>query len=224
MKKKIILLTMSFALLFLLTACSSTDIVGNQSIKSFDAVLKAIPNNIASDEKNGSWALTSPDGTERFLWSKDFSQGTSRDVMLELNAKPFIDAGLDTSKLPTGMFVNDKIMVGTNLGDEKITYNGEATPLDSYKKIVELKRDHIKYHTELDHYGVDLGDGNVFEWAKDMGTNDKDIVFALNPETFIKAGVNPKKVDGWLFAKVKIMDKNGKKIEVDKFLKPFNLQ
>lgn len=223
MKKKIVVIIMSLSLI-LLAACGDTDVVGNQSIKSFDAVLKAIPDNIAADEMNGGWALTSPDGTERFIWSKDFSAGTPHDVMLEFDAKPFIDAGLDSSKLPAGMIADDKIMVGTDLGDEKLTYNGEATPLESYKKIVELKRDHIKYHTDLDHYGVDLGNGNVFEWAKDMGTNDKDIVFVLNPETFIKAGVDPKKVEGWIFAKVKVMDENGKKIQVDKFLKPFNLQ
>ena len=58
------------------------------------------------------------------------------------------------------MVIGDKIMVGTMLGDEKLTYSGEVTPLASYEQIVNLKRDHIKYHTALDHYGVDLGEGN----------------------------------------------------------------
>jgi hypothetical protein len=56
-----------------------------------------------------------------------------------------------------------------------------------------------------------------------MSTNDKDIVFVLNPEPFIAAGVDPSKIDGWAFAKVTVDDANGKPVEVDKILKPFNL-
>jgi len=70
---------------------------------------------------------------------------------------------------------------------------------------------------------VDLANGNMFEWAKDMSKNDKDIVFVLNPQVFIDAGVDPAKVEGWVFAKVEKEDENGKKIQVDKFLKPFDL-
>lgn len=223
MKKKIVMITMSLLLLFSLAACAEADVVGSSSIDSFNKVLKEIPNNITADELNGGWALTAPDGSARFIWSKDYSSGTPHDVMLEFDAKPFIDAGLDVSKLPAGMIIEDKIMVGTALGDEELTYDGEITPLASYEKIVELKREQIKYHADLDHYGIDLGDGNVFEWAKDMETNDKDIVYVLNPQVFIDAGVNPENVEGWIFAKVKVMDEDGKPIEVDKFLKPFDL-
>lgn len=87
-----------------------------------------------------------------------------------------------------------------------------------------MKREQIKYHADLDHYGVDVGNGNMFEWAKDMETNDKDIVYVLSPQVFIDAGVDPENVDGWLFAKVNVMDKDGKSVEVDKFLKPFDLK
>uniref|UniRef100_UPI003221A392 hypothetical protein n=1 Tax=Acetoanaerobium noterae TaxID=745369 RepID=UPI003221A392 len=143
---------------------------------------------------------------------------------LEFASQPFINSGLDISKLPEGAIYGDKIILGTDLSDEKLTYNGEATPLDSYKKIVEKSRDSIGYHAALDHYGIDLENGNMFEWAKDISTNDKDIVFVLNPQMFIDAGVNPQEVEGWVFAKVETMDKDGKKIEVDKFLKPFDLK
>ena len=64
----------------------------------------------------------------------------------------------------------------------------------------------------------------MFEWAKDMSKNDKDIVYVLNPQVFIDAGVDPQKVEGWVSAKVPIVDKDGKTVEVDKFLKPFNLK
>lgn len=224
MKKKIVLAGTVLLFLVVLAGCQQTDVVGNTSIASFDAVLKAVPNQIAEDEINGGWTLSAPDGTARFIWSKDYSSGTPHDVMLEVDAKPFIEAGLDLTKLPEEMVIDDKIMVGTMLGDEKLTYSGEVTPLASYQQIVNLKRDHIKYHTALDHYGVDLGDGNMFEWAKDLNTNDKDIVFVLNPQIFIDAGVDPEKVEGWVFAKVSTEDEDNKPIEVDKFLKPFSIK
>ncbi len=81
----------------------------------------------------------------------------------------------------------------------------------------------IGYHAALDHYGIGLGDGNMFEWAKDMATNDKDIVFVLNPEPLVAAGVDPSRIDGWLFARIPVKDASGKTVDVDKFVKPYNL-
>ena len=94
-------------------------------------------------------------------------------------------------------------------------------PLDAYKTIVSRRPDVIGYHIALDHYGVEVGGGNMFEWAKTLSKNDKDIVFVLDPQPLITAGVNPEAVEGWFFAKVSVMS-GGKKVEVDKFLKPFH--
>jgi copper chaperone CopZ len=108
-----------------------------------------------------------------------------------------------------------------NLATEKLYVEYDA-PLDL--RAIKEAVTGIGYHGALDHYGVSLGDGNLFEWAKDMSANDKDIVFVLNPAPFIAAGVDPNKVDGWAFAKVTVDDENDKPIEVDKLLKPFNLK
>jgi hypothetical protein len=40
----------------------------------------------------------------------------------------------------------------------------------------------------------------------------------------IAAGTDPARVSGWVFAKVTVNDENGKPIEVDKILKPFDLR
>src|SRR5674476_782591 len=98
MKKKIFLVGAAALLLIVLTGCKQTDIIGKTSITSFNEVLSAIPDKIAADEMNGGWALTAPDGTARFIWSKDYSSGPPHDVMLEVDAKPFINAGLDVTK------------------------------------------------------------------------------------------------------------------------------
>lgn len=224
--KRLIIIGLVLSLAISLAACQATDVVGKIAVTSFEAVLNKTPDKVTSDEANNGWSLTSPTG-ERFLWGKDFSKDGTPDLMLEFDAKPFVTAGLDVSKLPQEIYSyesdKDLIVINTELGNEKFTYSGEAKPMDSFKKLVETHRGNIGYHAALDHYGVELGNGNMFEWAKDMKTNDKDIVFVLNPQPFIDAGVDPNKVEGWIFAKVEVMDDKGKKIEVDKLLKPFDL-
>ncbi len=223
MIKKLLLSVLSITAILGLTACSKLDVIGDTSIKSFDAVVSKLGDQVTKDTEFGGWSLTSPDQDARFLWSEDYSKTTSNDVQLVVNAQPFIDAGLDVSKLPEGVLVGDQLILGTELGENALSYSREATPLSSYEQIVKLYRDNISYHAALDHYGVMLSNGNMFEWAKDMTTNDKDIVFVLNPDIFINAGVDTSKVEGWVFAQVETMDSNGKKIKVDKFLKPFDL-
>ncbi|MDR2518148.1 MAG: hypothetical protein LBD13_01875 [Spirochaetaceae bacterium] len=205
-------------------SCENLDVVGKDSAASFDKVLQAMSRNVAEDQMNGGWSLNAPDNSARFIWSKDFSQSPMHDVMIELDAAPFLQAGLDPDKLPQDYaFYGGKLMVGTKLGEEKLTYKGEPTPLLSYQKIVELKRGALGYHGALDHYGINLGNGNLFEWAKDMAANDKDMVFVLNPEPFIAAGVDPNSLAGWLFGKVTVDGENGNPLEVEKLLKPFDL-
>ena len=207
-----------------LVSCGKLDVVGTGSVKSFDRVLQQIPQAVRPDDAKGGWSLTAPDNSVRFIWSRNYAESPLHDVMIEFDAAPFIAAGLDPQKLPGNLVFSDgRITAGTKLGTERLTYSGEVTPLASYEQIVKLKRDSIGYHMAMDHYGVSLGDGNLFEWAKDMAANDKDLVFVLNPEPFLKAGVDPNRIDGWTFAKVTVDDENGKPIEVDKILKPFDL-
>jgi len=238
-RKTIALVLAGSAVLMLFAACAELDVVGKQSINSFSAVLNASGDKVKADELNVGWALTAPDDSARFIWSEDYSIAPLHDVMLEFDAQPFLNAGLDTSKLPDnyafyegetmGEMGSKMLMVGKKLGKDKLKYNGDPTPLAAYEQIVNKYRDSINYHTSLDHYGVKLGDGNMFEWAKDMKTNiydnsvqDKDIVFVLNPEPLIAAGVEPEKVEGWVYAQVPI-EENGKTTQVWKLLKPFDL-
>lgn len=224
MKNKIILAAISLVVIMSLTACQQSDVVGKVAKSSFKTLLAAIPDQVQEDEMNGGWSLNAPDETARFIWSKDYSKSPIHDVMLEFDATPFINAGLDVNKLPEGILFDNTIMLGTKLGADELKYSGEATPETSFNQIVKLYRDSIGYHEVLDHYGVDLGGGNKFEWAKDMSTNDKDIVFVVDPEIFIEAGVNPEQVESWVYATVEMKDSSGKEIEVQKFLKPFDIQ
>jgi hypothetical protein len=226
-----VIVVAAILIIILKTVGGNLDVVGKSSVISFEKILNQIPDKITADEMNAGWSLEAPDGSVRFIWSEDYSKSPLHDVMLELGLKPFTDAGLDTSKLPENYAAYEgKLMVGTKLGSDKLTYNGDPTPLKSYEQIVKNYRSSVGYHTALDHYNVNLGDGNLFEWAKDMTTNgstgenqDKDIVYVLNPEPLIAAGVDPDKVEGWVYAQVTV-DINGKPTQVYKFLKPFNLK
>jgi hypothetical protein len=231
-----------FFVLLAITACSKLDVVGNDSVRAFNDLLRSAPKLVSEDEENNDRSISAPDNSVRFSWSKNFAESSVFDVMLEFAAAPFIEAGLDPTKLPDHfaqiprmkdnwqkvssefIFKYGMLAVGTKLGTEQLQYNGEATPLTSYQQIVKLKRSSIGYHMQMDHYGINLGNGNMFEWAKNLATNDKDIVFVLDPAPFIAAGTVPAKIYGWTFAKVTVDDANGKPIQVDKIFKSFNLK
>lgn len=226
-----------------LNACSSfglfksLDVVGKQSIASFEEVLTIIPDNVKTDEENAGWSLWAPDQSVRFIWSGDYSKSPLYDVMLEFDARPFLDAGLEPAKLPEAYVfygeeaMGDKLLkVGRKLGKDQLAYKGEATALGAYEQLVNKYRSEINYHAAMDHYGVKLSDGNLFEWAKDMELNaadgsnqEKDIVFVLNPEPLVAAGLDPEQVEGWTYTQVPV-EEDGKMVQVWKLLKAFDLK
>lgn len=229
-KRMAVALVLAVVLVFT-AACARLDVVGQQSVNAFDEVLKAASDRVSADEQNAGWSLTAPDGSARFVWSANLGKGVLYDVLLAVDAAPFVDAGLDTSRLPENYtVVGDLVLVGIRLDDDGQTPTEGTTPLASYRQIVDKHASVIGYHSAMDHYNVDLGGGNLFEWAKDLSVNtvdnsnqDKDIVFVLNPEPLIAAGVDPQKVEGWVYATVN-MGMGAKPEQVYKLLKPFDLK
>lgn len=224
MTKKMLLPLALILVLILSAGCQKTDLVAKYAGSTFATLLEKGGLTISEDTEMKAWSLTAPTG-ERFLWTQDSAAG-KLDLVQEFDANPFLDAGLKPEQLPENYLYDadtGMLRVTADLGEAPYQYKGERTALASFEQITDNYRDSIGYHEVLDHYGIAFGGGNMFEWAKDMTTNDKDIVFVLNPEPFIKAGTDPKAVDGWAFAKVKVKNKDGKFEEVDKFLKPFDL-
>ncbi|MDR3115821.1 MAG: hypothetical protein LBU25_09915 [Treponema sp.] len=206
-------------------SCEKLDVVGRGSAVSFEKVLQQIPQSLTQDEMNRGWSLAAPDNSARFIWSTPSAENPGYDVAIEFDAAPFLAAGLDPLGLPENFrFYGNKLMAGTKLGTETAEMQGEPSPLASYQQILKLKREILGYHRALDHYGVNLGRGNLFEWAKDLDANDKDMVFVLDPGPFIAAGADPSGIEGWLFTRVTVDDETGKPIQVDKLLKPFDLR
>jgi hypothetical protein len=245
MKKSHVVAAVPAAILaaVVLAGCAETDVVAKVAVSSFDAAVQKLGNNVAYNAGDKSWQITSPAG-DKFLVALDFARpnpdGGSPDFGIDLDAAPFLAAGLDASKLPAGSGLAYRLGDGRftlrfDWGQDslKAAADGSATPTETttpavgiiatFKQIIASHRDRIGYHEKLDHYGIALGDGNMVEWAKDLGTNDKDLVFVLNPEPLVLAGLDPTKVEGWVYAKVEIKDANGKFVAVDKLLRPFDL-
>ncbi|MDR2779906.1 MAG: hypothetical protein LBB28_02145, partial [Synergistaceae bacterium] len=196
---KAALLTLSLVL-FTLTpnaasAAFNTDLVGQTAVTSFGEMIGALEFPPVFDDMDKTWVLTAPDGAAAVWWRRDAKPDRMFDAYLCFDAEPFVNAGLDLSKLPDdmkGMLEDrDKLMLGKKLSDKPLEYTGAPTPLASIEQIVKLDRESVGYQTALDHYGVTVADGSLFEWAKDMSKNDKDIVFVLDPKIFIEAGVDP---------------------------------
>jgi hypothetical protein len=214
------------AALGLLSGCSNLDVVGKTAITTYQALLAALPEGPGLDGSTGRFFVRSPGG-ESFEWSSDFS-ADGPDFLIALDGAPFLEAGLDPERLPPDSYTLDpstrRLSLAFEAGGERFRYRGEPSPLEGFRKIVASYRPLVGYHEELDHYGLALGGGNMFEWAKDQAKNDKDMVFVLEPAPLLAAGVDPARVRGWAYAKVEVKDAAGAKVRVDKLLKPYELR
>jgi len=225
-RSAVAVVVLSVLALSFLAACGSTDVVAKVAKSSFAAVAAASKDRVSDQVKAGAWTLSSAAG-DLVSFSKDFSAAGS-DVEFSLDVRPFLDAGLDATKLsfPAGISYSidsGRLLLGFELGADKFPEAAATTFASDFAQIVGTQRTRVGYHEKLDHYGIKLGGGNMFEWAKDMTKNDKDIVWVLNPEPFIAAGVDPSKVGSWIFAKVESKDPAGKTVLEDKLLNPFDL-
>ena len=212
---------LSLALIVSLAGCASLDVVAKVSVDSMSALIDTSP--VTESAAADRWVLTAPDKAAQFTWSKDFA-ATPDDLEIRVDAAPFLAAGLDPAKLSTAKLVEGQLVFGRDLGSEAFASKDQATALAAYQKLISLKREALGFHQALDHYGLDVGHGNKFEWAKDLSTNDKDIVFVLDPQALAAAGAKTSEIEGWLLAKVEMMDQNNKPIQVEKLLKPYSLR
>jgi len=215
---KTIYIALGLVLLLAAAALSgcTLDVIATGSAAAFESVLLKIPGGAVPEEDG--FSIGAPDGGSRFILRSDWSG--DMDALMEVDAAPFVAAGLDGGRLPGGFALEDgKLIIGKDLGDGALP---GATPLELYRALVEKRPDELGYHASLDHFGIALG-GGMFEWAKDMAKNDKDIVFVIDPAPLAEAGLQPDAVEGWVLGQVPTMDKYGAKITVERLLKPFDL-
>lgn len=215
----------------MLTACS-VDVVEKYSRTSFKEVI----GNRASEISDGAikgFQINSKDGDLfgiTYIKSNEEDMGTAGLEIFEIiDATPFLNAGLNVDGLDSKIvsydsLANTLVIKKTLKNIKKKAFSDEkaSTMSGLYDMLIEENRDLLGYHESLGHFGINFGDGFMFEWAKDKAGNDKDVVWVLGPDSLISAGVNPDSVSDWLYGKITEMDRNGKKIEVKKFIHGYN--
>lgn len=195
--KRIMLL---IALLIFFAGCTviDTDVVRREAQSSFEEVLDV--DSVESSIMDGYAHIIIADGYHFDLSLNP--QSTTEDVIMAVMAMPFLDAGLDVTKLPSNMRIKDDMLLITFDGIKgSMTYDA----IGQMKSLLTNNRTLLGYHAELDHFKIALGE-HKFEWAKDISTNDKDVVFILSADVLRLAGVDVESVDGWLFTTMDGMD------------------
>ena len=208
------------------TAFMAPDTVAIYAVRSYDALLHAPGVEIARSDAAEAWVLTSPGG-ETLTFGGNNGSGAN-ELIVTFDARPFLAAGLDRSRLPDGVELEGsgasvRLVMRYNKGAGRFSDSADARPLQAMQDLVHNHRAMLGYHTALGHFGLALGGGNMVEWAKDEQANDKDLVFVLNPQPFADAGVDLNKVEGWVLADVPVMDAQGRKSTARKLLKFYSL-
>lgn len=199
-------LLLALALLIFIAGCTSTDVVKREALTSFEEVLAV--DSVESSIMDGYAHIIITEGYHFDLSLNP--QSTTEDVIMAVMAMPFLDAGLDITKLPSNIRIKDDMLLITFDGLKGSMTNDAKGQMDS---LLTNNRNLLAYHAELDHFGIAFGD-HKFEWAKNMSTNDKDAVFILSADTLRLAGVNVESVEGWLFTTMDGMDLLLKPIEL----------
>lgn len=196
----------------------------NNAAEAFSLIVDAVPDMIEDDTSHNGWTLKMISDDVRFIWSKDSSKSLLYDAAIAFDIQTFIDSELHTNKLPSNYSIhNNELVVGLNYGKNVFSYEDEVTPLTSMEKIIENYSDKISFDSDSNQYSIDLGDGNLFIWAQDIYNSENDVIFVLNPEPFIKAGVNIDEIEGWDYSSLSDYI-SSKYSESKKFIKAFNIK
>ena len=175
-----------------LTACSSAlTQKEKEAVNAFGVIMNTFP----AENKDGWYQLTAPDGGAKFVYSNDVA-------CLAIDASPFIAAGLDVGAVDN---VGESIFYKTDLSFslpswDMLNQNVKNTALAQFEAdIRHFKIVETDYHYKI--YFADNGntrlDSAVFEWAKAPGSEIRALIFTLNAESLIAAGVDPEKVEDW---------------------------
>ncbi|EQB86150.1 hypothetical protein J2Z44_002694 [Clostridium punense] len=210
-KTKILTLVMSSVIALSVAGCSRTSAGSkdaDNALVAFNEIVKAYPDKKGFHNALQHWGFKLPTG-EKFEWSKDTSANKADYAMVML-ADPLIKAGLDVNKLdknewlfePAGRAEGEdlpnRLIKPYNVSDKKQDSNGSE---DAMRRLFKADSDIVKYHKDLQHYRLKLGEGNEVQWTEELGLNDADMIFVLKAEPLVKAGLDVNKLEGtgWMF-------------------------
>lgn len=213
----------ALGLAVLAASCAATDVVAMYAASSFGKA--AAPMGGALPDGEGYFSLTAPDGS-RFRLAA--ALGGDIDAELDLDAGPFLAAGLDAGALASAgggswSLAGARLVGRFALAEPKPAAAPAASAAEALASVAKAARKRVGYHAPMKHYGVMLAEEAMVEWAADLKANDKDWVFALDPAFVRAAGADPAAVAGWVLAMVPVEGPGGAMVDKELLLKPFNL-
>lgn len=230
--KRILSVTLSSVLVLSLAACGNKEVeetVSDKGVSAFNEIVKTYPDKKGFHEEMQHWGFAMEPG-EKLEWSKDMSANKA-DFAMVIKAEPLIKAGLDVEKLDEDVWIFNEAGKDT-MGMEQpavlvLPYNISDTKLssknsnDSMKALLEADSDNLQYHEDNQHYVLNLGGTNEAIWTEKLGLNDKDMIFVLDAEPLITAGLDVNKLEGsgWTFKKASEADKTP-----DQIIKTYDLK
>lgn len=216
MKKILVITTVLVLAVAVLAGCGGTDVVLKYAPGSFQKIVDKYPNLITDKTTEEHYYYFTIDGETTLKISHDYDLTGTEDIVIATPLKPFVDAGLDVTKLTSGYRADADTFYLTV--DDGNGTGMKKTVKDSLFESVKADRANLTYHQTLDHYGIKLTQGK-FEWAKDYTTNDKDVVFVLLAQPLKDLGVDVNNISGWIFMTLK--DPDGTSTDV--LVKPADL-
>lgn len=151
MKKYISLTLALIVIAALLVGCTKGDKVLKAGQDSFAGIIKAYPV-IIKDNTKEDYISLSVDGVTSLKISRDYSLTDEEDILIETPLKPFIDAGLDVSKLTDGYKAQDEKLY--LIGDYGNGTGTKETAQDSLFESAAYDRTMLTYHRDLDYCGI----------------------------------------------------------------------
>jgi len=188
---------------------STDDDLAKNGVAAFKKILQDNPKLVGFHDELSHWGLTFSTG-DMFEWTKDTGINKA-DMALVLVADPLVKAGLDIKKLDDkwiykpaeemmGKKLPNRLIKPFNLDDQSAGPQDKDSAPAAFQRIADRFPANFGYHDELSHYGFKLGDGDKFEWTKDVHINDADVAFVLLADPLIQAGLDIKKLDqSWIF-------------------------
>ncbi|HWQ21500.1 MAG TPA: hypothetical protein VN478_02085, partial [Clostridia bacterium] len=161
---RILTVSLVLAAVVLGAAFMAPDAVAVYAVRSYDALLHAPGVEIARADAAQAWVLTSPGG-ETLTFGGNDTAG-SNQLVVTLDARPFLAAGLDRSALPAGVELDGsgasaRLVMRYDKGAGTFSDGSDVQPLQALDDLVHNHRAMLGYHTALGHFGLALGGGNM---------------------------------------------------------------
>jgi len=205
-------LGLALAALALAGGCYGLDVIARGAVIAYGELASILP-----PQKVGEyWQIDAEDKTASFGLSAD-----GGGLYISFDIAPFLDAGLKAAELPEGYEqAGDKLVLTSEPAGKAASADTAPSSLEA---LLRANPGLVSFHMAMGHYTIALGSLGAFEIAKDMAANEADIVFVLDPQALLDAGVDVEGVAGWNYSTV-MVEADGMMVEAYKLLKPFNLK